>query len=42
MEINDFENGLNPEWQVNEVVYKRWSPSDTAYVDITTGQEVNQ
>ena len=40
--INDFENGLNPEWQVNEVVYKRWSPSDTAYVDITTGQEVNQ
>ncbi len=39
--MNDAGLGLEPEWQVNNIVYKRWSPSDTAYVDITTGQMVN-
>jgi len=39
--MNDYGYGLRPEWQVNNVVYNRWSPSDKAYVDITTGQMVN-
>ena len=39
--MNDYGYGLRPEWQVNNIVYKRWSPSDKAYVDITTGQMVN-
>ena len=38
--INDYGYGLDPEWQVDNLVYKRWSPSDEAYVDITTGQMV--
>ena len=39
--VNDYGYGLRPEWQVDNLVYKRWSPSDKAKVDITTGKQVN-